>query len=298
MQALCFWLFFTATLLNGYFARAQTIQATSAPGSYRIRGNTDQSTRTDYALLIANETYTDPAYAKLGNPVFDARTIETLLREKFGFQTMLLTTATKDSCIRRLRQFANRTFGPNDQLFVYFAGHGDFDPVFRQGYVVLKDAKASDETYGRHLSFPDLQNILANLRCRHVLLTLDVCYGGTFDNYFATEDQVAFRGDSLSRGARIADATSPTAFVFEKLKPQTRLYLSSGGKETVSDGRKGEHSPFARHLIAKLEEAAQSDYKVLTVTELKVFLERQNLRVKMGPFAANESNSDFLFIAR
>lgn len=296
MPSLLFGLFLSVWLLS--VSVAQPVTATSAPGAYRIRGGTAQQTRTDYALLIANDAFQDPAYRKLANPVYDARAIEALLRDRFGFQTTLLTMATKDSCIRKLRQFANRPFGPNDQLFIYFAGHGDFDPVFRQGYVVLNDSRASDEGYTRHLSFPELQNILTNLRCRHVLLTLDVCYGGTFDNYFATEDQFAFRGDSLGRGAGVAEAASPRAFIFEKLKPQTRLYLSSGGKEVVSDGRRGEHSPFAKHLITKLEEAARSDYKVLTVSELKVYLERQNLRVKMGHFPPNESNSDFLFIAR
>ncbi|MEZ0609418.1 caspase domain-containing protein [Fibrella sp. WM1] len=292
-----FTLLFGLILVNGGRLQAQTVQGTSAPGRYAIR-STNQTTRTDYALLIANDTYADPAYTKLVNPVYDAQQIEAVLRERFGFQTTLLTTANRDSCLRQLRRLANRTFGPNDQLFVYVAGHGDFDPVFRQGYVVLRDARKSDETYAQHLSFPDLQNILGNLRCRHVLLTLDVCYGGTFDNYFATQDLAAFRGDSLSRGGRVADAASPTAFIYEKLKPATRLYLSSGGKEVVADGQRGQHSPFAKHLLAKLEEAAQSQYKVLTVSELKVYLEKQNLRVKMGPFPPNESNSDFLFIAR
>lgn len=287
---------FFLTLVNGSL-HSQSIQATSTPGRYAIRGGAG-ATRTDYALLIANDAYADPAYARLTNPVFDARTIEAVLRDQFGFKTTLLSTASRDSCLRQLRRLAARTYGPNDQLFVYVAGHGDFDPTFRQGYVVLRDARKSDDTYAQHLSFPDLQNILSNLRCRHVLLTLDVCYGGTFDNYFALQDLPAFRGDSLSRGGRVADAASPTSFVYEKLKPATRLYLSSGGKEEVADGARGQHSPFARHLLAKLDEAAQSQYKILTVSELKVFLERQNLRVKMGPFGPNESNSDFLFIAR
>ena len=169
----------SAILLSGVVGHAQTIQATSLPGRYAIKGST-QAPRTDYALLIANDSYTDPAYQKLTNPVFDARTLEKVLREKFGFQTRLLTSANRDSCIHQLRQLAGRIFGPNDQLFVYVAGHGDFDPVFRQGYVVLRDAHKNDDTFSQHLSFPDLQNILANLRCRHVLLTLDVCYGGTF----------------------------------------------------------------------------------------------------------------------
>ena len=299
-------LFFAANLLIGKTAFPQTIQATSAPGAYQIRGGAKTAARTDYALIIANETFADPQYKKLVNPVFDARAIDTLLREKFGFQTIFLTSSTKDSCIQQLRAIAGRKFGPNDQLFVYLAGHGDFDPLLQQGYAVMKDSKANDNSFSNHLSFAYLQDLLSKLRCRHVLLTLDVCYGGTFDTYFATQSSTEFRGDGPTRGvgASVEEAGGQTSYILDKLKPQTRKYLSSGGKQTVPDGQAGQHSPFARFFIQKLTEASVSEYRILPATELKVYVERQiainrvEANVKMGSFGSDESSSDFLFIAR
>ncbi len=301
-----FALFMAANIGAGCSVLAQTIQATSAAGAYQIRGGTKTAGRTDYALLIANETFTDSHYKKLVNPIFDARAIETLLREKFGFQTILLTASTKDSCIQQLRAIAGRKFGPNDQLFVYLAGHGDFDPLLQQGYAVMKDSKSTDNSFTNHLSFAYLQDLLSKLRCRHVLLTLDVCYGGTFDSYFATQSSSEFRGDGPTRGVGVSveEAGGQTPYILDKLKPQTRKYLSSGGKQTVPDGQAGQHSPFARFFIQKLTEAAASDYRILPATELKVFVERQiainhvEANVKMGSFGSDESSSDFLFIAK
>ena len=306
MRIILFTLFFAASLLNSKTAFSQTIQATSAPGAYQIRGGAKTAARTDYALIIANETFADPRYKKLVNPIFDARAIEILLREKFGFQTIFLTSSTKDSCIQQLRAIAGRKFGPNDQLFVYLAGHGDFDPLLQQGYAVMKDSKSNDNSFSNHLSFAYLQDLLSKLRCRHVLLTLDVCYGGTFDTYFATQSSSEFRGDEPTRGvgASVEEAGGQTPYILDKLKPQTRKYLSSGGKQTVPDGQTGQHSPFARFFIQKLTEASVSDYRILPATELKVYVERQiainrvEANVKMGSFGSDESSSDFLFIAR
>jgi hypothetical protein len=282
---------------------SQTIQGTTDPKAYNIKKSAqsvDQS-RTDYVLLFANETFLDEGYSKLNNPKIDVIAIEKILREQFGFKTEIITDVTKDACIKKLREYAGKSYGKYDQLLIYFAGHGDFDPLLRQGYVVMNDSKNQDETYSKHFSFPELQNIVTNLRCNHILLTLDVCYGGTFDTYFATADEPGFRGED--RGARLISERSEmmeslTAFTLEKLRPNTRLYLSAGGKEVVSDGRKGEHSPFAKAFLEKLNEAANSSYKILTVAGLKDYLEKQTRKVKMSGFGSNQSNSDFLFVAK
>ena len=286
------WVLFSIT------CKAQSFQATSETKTYDIRrnGTAIEQTRTDYALLIANESYSDAGYAKLNNPKLDVSAIEKRLKDQFGFKTEVLVDVDKEACIRKLREYAAKPYGKYDQLLIYFAGHGDFDALLRQGYVVLNDSKNQDETYAKHLSFPELQNIVSNLRCNHILLTLDVCYGGTFDSYFATADDQIFRGTNLV-GEKNQMSESLAAYTMEKLKPITRLYLSAGGKETVSDGKKGEHSPFAKAFIEKLDEAAGSSYKILTAGGLKDYLEKQTRKVKMNGFGSNQSNSDFLFVA-
>lgn len=276
---------------------AQTIEGKGGP--FKIDINERNSlVKSNYALIIANDSFEDPRFSKLNNPALDATTIAKLLEESFGFETEILTNIKKDDFVLKLRQYATKKYQKYDQLMIYFAGHGDFDPVLGQGYVIFNDSRFADETYSGHLSFSYLQDVLSKINCPHILLTLDVCYGGTFDSYFANQDGDLKRGDNPSRGAHaIRNSSSFNAFVYEKLKPKTRLYLSSGGKEVVSDGVKGQHSPFAKAFIHKLIEASRSEYKMLTISELKAYLEKQLQTVKMGSFTGNESNSDFLFVA-
>lgn len=290
-------------LLMSTIGYSQAIEGVSDARPYNITGgaNSGSQRRTDYALLIANESFSDERYFKLNNPKSDVLEMDRILREKFGFKTEIVTDITKDACVKKLREYAGKSYGKYDQLLIYFAGHGDFDPLFKQGYVVMNDSKIEDVTYSKHFSFPELQNILTNLTCNHILLTLDVCYGGTFDSYFAMEDDPRSRGEE--RGVKLITEQSEmtesmTAFTLEKLRPTTRLYLSAGGKEVVSDGRKGEHSPFAKAFLEKLNETANSSYRILTAAGLKDYLEKQTRKVKMGGFGSNQSNSDFLFVAK
>ncbi len=65
---------------------------------------------------------------------------------------------------------------------------------------------------------------------------MDVCFGGTFDQSLAS-----------SRGLDDEyKEKSPAEFITQKLTYKTRKFLTSGGKQYVSDGIPGKHSPFAR----------------------------------------------------
>ncbi len=287
---LCFFLL----LVKASFA--QVLEGSGGPFKIDVSSSLVKS---NYALIIANDTYDDKRYTTLNNPMLDAQAISKLLEDGFGFRTEILANVRKEDFVRKLREYAAKKYEKYDQLMVYFAGHGDFDPLLKQGYVIFKDSKFADETYTNHVSFAYLQDALSKINCPHILLTLDVCYGGTFDSYFAHQEGNLGRGDEFSRGAvSVNTASSFNAQIYEKLKPKTRLYLSSGGNEVVSDGAKGQHSPFAKAFIQKLLEASQSEYKLLTILALKSHLDRQMHTVKMGDFSGNESNSDFLFVAK
>jgi hypothetical protein len=117
---------------------------------------------------------------------------------------------------------------------------------------------------------------------------MDVCFGGTFDPHLA----------SLHRGSASAYADISTeAFVERKLKYKTRLYLTSGGKEYVPDGRPGFHSPFARRFIESLRFYGGED-GVLTTAEILQFVEKVNPQPRFGEFGDNEPGSDFILVVR
>ena len=87
---------------------------------------------------------------------------------------------------------------------------------------------------------------LANATSRHVLLMLDVCYGGSFIERVSESSTRSLDDDPLYRSVDLANHLDRTR------ARTTRRYLTAGGIERVPDGRPGEHSPFARRFLEAL----------------------------------------------
>jgi hypothetical protein len=81
------------------------------------------------------------------------------------------------------------------------------------------------------------------------------------------------------------------------MKHKSRLYLTSGGKEYVPDGRPGSHSPFAGRIIEALRKHAGQG-QVLTINQLKSYLERITPVPMAGEFGNHEIGGDFIFVAQ
>lgn len=242
--------------------------------------------RNDYALLIGTNDYDE--WDDLTNPVFDVNTIAQELTEHYNFQVEKLINPTTGQIISKLREYSKRSYNPNDQLFIFIAGHGQFDEVFTQGYIVGKNSKLNDEAKESYISHSNLRTIVSSIPSNHIFLTMDVCFGGTFDR------SVAKRG--ADDDAMYADLES-SEFVERKLRFKTRLYFTSGGKNYVKDGRPGAHSPFARKFIESLRNYGGRD-KVLTTQEIWSYLETLPMEPHRGEFEGNEPGSDFVFVAK
>ena len=94
---------------------------------------------------------------------------------------------------------------------------------------------------------------------------MDVCFGGTFDEAIASS-----RGyDDMGGNNEVSQAQ----FITRKLAFKTHKYLTSGGKEYVSDGTPGNHSPFARKIIEGLNSHGGND-SILSLSELTTYIEK------------------------
>ena len=246
-----------------------------------------EEARSDYALLIGTDDYDE--WQDLTNPVFDTKTIADELKNNYGFQTETLINPSKTQIITKLRDYAKKSYMPEDELFIFIAGHGLFDDVFQEGYVVCKDSKKNDEAKESYIQHSSLRTYVNNIPCNHIFITMDVCYGGTFDQAIAK---------SGSRGGDdMYSDVAPAEFIKRKLQFKTRRYLTSGGKQYVPDGRPGAHSPFARKFLEALRNYGGSD-RILTLGEIITYVETINPEPKYGEFGDNEPGSDFVFIAR
>ncbi len=238
----------------------------------------------DYALLFATDKY--DYWNNLTNPVNDAFTIKNELKDNYGFEAELVENPTKFILKSKLREYAFKSYNPDDQLFIFIAGHGQFDSTYKEGYIVTKDSLLKDEIKDSYISHSELSTIINNINCKHIFLVMDVCFGGTFDQ------RIAQRGEDDTY-----KEITKTEFIQRKMKNKTRLYLTSGGKEYVPDGRAGQHSPFARKFIEALRSYGGSD-GVLTQSKLNNYLDRINPEPRYGEFGNNEPGSDFIFVTK
>ncbi len=243
--------------------------------------------RTDYALLFGTDEYDE--WSNLFNPVKDAQTIAEELETNYGFKTEVVLNATTSEIMAKLREYATKSYQEKDQLFIFFAGHGQFDEIFTEGYLVGKDSKLNDPGKTSYISHSTLRTVINNIPCEHIFLTLDACFGGTFDPLVAR---------SGSRGAddMYQDITR-SEFIERRLRFKTRKYVTSGGKQYVADGRPGGHSPFARKFLQALRDYGGQD-RILTLQELQGYLLNLKMEPHAGEFGDNEPGSDFVFVAR
>lgn len=238
--------------------------------------------RKDYALIFATDNYDH--WDDLVNPVNDGQAIAKELREKYGFETEIIENATVEQVFEKIRDYNTRKFKPQDQLLIFFAGHGMFDETFGEGYVVASNSLANDKSRTSYIAHSRLRGVVNNIPCQHILLMMDVCFGGTLDPVIA-------------RARSAADEVSEREMLARKFSHKTRKYLTSGGKEYVSDGVPGQHSPFAARFIESLRSYGGED-RILTLSELQVSMEKLRQVPRFGSFGDDEQLSDFVFIVK
>lgn len=183
-----------------------------------------------YALVIGNNDYQELTHLKTAEN--DAKEIEAILREKYGFETKLLPNAKRKDIIQALVEY-RRKLEPTASLLVYYAGHGYRDPETEIAYWLPVDANKDNSS--EWISADDVTGLIRAIPARHILIVSDSCYSGT-----------------LARDAGIG-LSSPS---IQKLSARkSRNLMASGGNEPVPDGGgAGNHSVFASALLRGLKE--------------------------------------------
>ncbi|NRB53733.1 MAG: SUMF1/EgtB/PvdO family nonheme iron enzyme [Saprospiraceae bacterium] len=238
----------------------------------------------DHALFFANTNYqNNPDFGDLKNPIKDAETIAKELREMYGFSTEVYKDLDQATIFRILEQWHQRRFGPQDQLFIFFSGHGTFRELTKKGYFVPK-SRSND--FGSYIELTDLGNIITQIPCRHILLAVDACYSGTIDQ------EIAFKGNFQRPGE--SKSTERDKLIYRQLRNQSRLLITSGGKQRTPDGK--QHSPFADAIIKKLRATYTYGDGLCTFQDLLSQLERVSPTPHQGELPAHEQGG-FVFAA-
>lgn len=192
-----------------------------------------------YALVIGIDKY-PPPMKQLKTAVNDAKVIGNILESDYGFQVQYLLDedATRFKILDALSRYRN-TLNENDNLLIYYAGHGYADHEADKAYWLPVDADSA--TSPNRIIADDLTTGIRILPSRHVLVISDSCYSG-----------------GLSRGADTPEhASDQSAFIARMLRSKSRTLMASGGDEPVSDNGTDGHSVFAYAVIRALEKDKQ-----------------------------------------
>jgi hypothetical protein len=209
----------------------------------------DQLTFGDYyAFIIGIDKYTGK-WAELSNGVRDAKTVEQTLKNSYQFdhfKTLYDGQATKANIVTELEWLMNN-IKPEDNLLIYYSGHGEYNQMMDKGFWVPVDAKGSSTI--DLLSNNDLLAYLNGIKSKHTLLISDACFSGDI-----------FRGSAISK-----EFEDSPKYYREVNSQASRKAITSGGIEPVMDGGSDGHSIFAYWLLKTLND---NQKRFLDATEL------------------------------
>ncbi len=202
-------------------------QASAPPSARAITPAADIAFGRYHALVIGNNAYRH--LPRLDTAVDDAKAIADVLRGQYGFNARLLLDASRADIIEALDDYRAR-LKEDDNLVIYYAGHGWLDRDADQGFWLPVDAREDKRT--QWVSNDSVRDALRALKAKHVLVIADSCFSGTLTR--SLPQQPSRDGDYLQRMA----------------SRKARQVLASGGLEPVADSGGGRHSPFAAALLA------------------------------------------------
>jgi len=187
-----------------------------------------------YALIIGNNNY--DKHEDLDNAVNDAKDLEKVLREKYGFDTTLLLDVNAEQTREAIIQFTqNRK--KTDNILIYYAGHGQLVKKQNRGYWLPIDA--GKQLDSKWINNNNIKDWITSSEAKHILVIADSCFSGSL-----------MRGTGSNRS--VEKLTKGTIDRLQKLK--SRIAITSGGNEFVADGvGDAKNSVFAEPLIKALK---------------------------------------------
>ena len=194
-----------------------------------------------FALIIGNQDYV--FLDDLRSAKRDAAQLRTILENKYGFSTLLLTDATEKNILNTINDFYDQ-IGENDNLLIYYAGHGNISHSDQsrteRGYWLPVDA--GKDNISNWINNSVISDHLDRIKARSVLVISDSCYAG----YLGSAKSPFLFGVSSSKESEQA--------IKAGLARRSRVVISSGGVKPVLDGSNQTHSMFASALIEALEQ--------------------------------------------
>lgn len=216
------------------------------------------STGRYHAIIISVNQYRDEMIKDLDEPKRDADKLYGLLSTKYYFKPedmIRLVDPSRADILDAIEQKRN-SLSVDDNLIIFYAGHGHWDEGLKMGYWLPSDSKK--ESRGNWISNTDLTLYLAALQSKHVLLISDACFSG-----------------GIFKTRSLGNMDQGTSRLYQL---KSRKALTSGNMKEVPD-----QSVFMRYFIKELE------------INQAMFVSSDQLFAKIRPNILNNSNTEPLY---
>ncbi|MFC2107366.1 carboxypeptidase-like regulatory domain-containing protein [Bacteroidota bacterium] len=232
-----------------------------------------------YALIIGVEDYKDNKINDLDKPISDARSLYDILASSYSFSPENITflkNPGRNEITQSLEYYFDN-IGKDDNLLIFYAGHGYWDERFQQGYWLASDADKDNR--GTWLPNSTIRDYLRAIPSKHTLLITDACFGG---GIFKSRN--AFSNGSVA--------------VNQLYKLPSRKAITSGALSEVPD-----KSVFIEYLVKRLkqnEEKYLSSEQLFSSFKIAVINNSSNAQVpQFGEVReTGDEGGDFIFIKK
>ena len=190
-----------------------------------------------HALIIGVQDYADPKINDLFEPINDAQKVVDVLTGKYTFEKENITflkNPTKAEIIGTLHKMRS-TITQEDNLLIFYAGHGYWDKDMNNGYWLPSDANKDNPVNW----FPntDLTNYLNVIKTKHTILIADACFSGgifrtrnAFNNNLAIEQLYKLPSRKAITSGTLTEVPDKSVFLqyfLKRLDENTEKYLSA-----------------------------------------------------------------------
>lgn len=281
-----FYTSYTEELITTYFGNNYTTTDTYQPENPAKENKTEFKTDpikvsgNYFALVIGVADYLDSRISSLFHPAEDAKNFASLLENEFTFDEkniILLKNPTRRDILKELYKF-RKELTESDNLLIFYAGHGVWDPDIQQGYWLPSDAQHND--ISNWISNSDIRDYIRGIKSKHTLLISDACFSG---GIFKTREPSNNKDISFS----------------ESYKYVSRRAITSGAVKTVPD-----KSVFVEYLMKRLQEDSQK-----YITSQQLYMRMKDAVINNSPSnqtplygiiqeTGDEGPGDFIFIKK
>lgn len=186
-----------------------------------------------HAIIISENQYQDEKINDLNEPKNDADKLASTLISKYFFKKediIRLVDPTRGDILDAI-DIKRKSLLPDDNLIIFYAGHGYWDENLKMGYWLPSDAKK--ESKSNWVSNTDLTIYLSAFKSNHILLISDACFsGGIFKSRSISDMDLSTR--------RLYEVKSRKAITSGNLKevPDVSIFMKFFLKELENNQNK------------------------------------------------------------